>query len=37
MRNAVSYGMMNYMPGIQGTAPPSSPILQKKKDKKQLK
>lgn len=37
MRNAVSYGMMNYIPGIQGSAPPSSPILQKKKGKKQLK
>jgi hypothetical protein len=33
MHNAVKYGAVNFIPGIPGSAPPSHPILQKKKGK----
>jgi hypothetical protein len=31
MHNAKAFGTINFIPGLQGSAPPSNPILQKKK------
>jgi hypothetical protein len=33
MHNAMKYGAVNFVPGMPGSAPPSVPILQKKKGK----
>ena len=33
MHNARTFGAMNFIPGMPGSAPPSQPILQKKKGK----
>lgn len=34
MHNAMKYGPINFIPGMSGSAPPSNPILQKKKAKR---